>query len=65
MTLEEALENVTKASSTPIPEHTANRYFSESLEQAALRKDSEGELNHEYSYIKDVGAELWKLLSRN
>jgi WD40 repeat protein len=22
-----------------------------------------GELNHEYSYIKDVGAELWKLLS--
>lgn len=23
-----------------------------------------GELNHEYSYIKDVGAELWQLLSR-
>lgn len=63
MTIEEALENVTKAlapqSLSTLQIDILRRTWNEqSYDKMA------GELNHEYSYIKDVGAELWKLLSQ-
>ncbi len=63
MNQEEALNNIAKALS---PESLTKLQID--IFQRAWNKQSyykmAGELNHEYSYIKDVGAQLWKLLSQ-
>lgn len=63
MTYEEALNNVTRAL---LPKSLSTLQID--IFQKAWRKQSyyqiAGELNHQYSYIKDVGAQLWKLLSQ-
>lgn len=63
MTLEEALETVMKALAPQSLSTLQIDIFQRSWNKQSYHKMA-GELNHEYSYIKDVGAELWKLLSQ-
>jgi DNA replication protein DnaC len=63
MTLEEALENVTKALASQSLSTLQIDIFRRTWNKQPYYKMVR-ELNHEYSYIKDVGAELWKLLSQ-
>ena len=63
MILEEALEQVTEAlapkSLNPIQLDVFRKAWDEQPYHKLAR-----ELNHEYSYIKDVGAEMWQLLTQ-
>lgn len=63
MTLEEALQNVAKALepeslNTLQIEVFRKTWHKQNYTEIAI------ELNHQYSYIKDIGANLWKLLSQ-
>lgn len=62
MTQEEALETVTKALAVESLNSLQVDVFLRSWNKQSYHTMAR-ELNHEYSYIKDVGAELWKLLS--
>lgn len=62
MTQEEALEIVTKALAPECLNTLQVNVFLRSWNKQSYHTMAR-ELNHEYSYIKDVGAELWKLLS--
>ena len=63
MTQEEALENVAKVLAPESLSALQIDIFRRAWNNQSYRKIA-SELNHEYSYIKDVGAELWKLLSQ-
>jgi NB-ARC domain len=63
MTLEEALEIVMKALAPESLSTLQVDIFRKTWNDHSYHKIA-SELNHEYSYIKDVGADLWKLLSQ-
>lgn len=63
MTYEETLENVTKALAPQSLSTLQIDIFQRAWNKQSYHKMAR-ELNHEYSYIKDVGAELWQLLSQ-
>jgi NB-ARC domain len=63
MTREEALEIVGKALAPESLSSLQVDVFRQTWNKHSYHKIAH-ELNHEYSYIKDVGADLWKLLSQ-
>lgn len=63
MTQEEALKHVARALAPESLTTLQIDIFRRAWNKQSYYKIA-GELNHEYSYIKDVGAELWKLLSQ-
>jgi DNA replication protein DnaC len=63
MILEQALEIVTKALAPESLSTLQVDIFRKTWNKHSYHKIA-SELNHEYSYIKDVGADLWKLLSQ-
>lgn len=63
MTFEEALAIVTPALAPQSLSELQLNVFRGAWNKESYQKISL-KLNHEYSYIKDVGAELWQLLSR-
>jgi WD40 repeat protein len=63
MTQEEALKKVTKALAPETLSELQIDIFRRSWNKQSYHKIA-WELNHEYSYIKDVGAELWQLLAQ-
>lgn len=63
MNYEEALDNVTRALAPQSLSTLQIDVFQKAWNKQSYEKIAR-ELNHEYSYIKDVGAELWKLLSQ-
>jgi hypothetical protein len=63
MTREEALEIVGNALAPESLSSLQVDVFRQTWNKHSYHKIS-NELNHEYSYIKDVGADLWKLLSQ-
>jgi NB-ARC domain len=63
MTQEEALEKIKLALSPAILSELQIDIFRRTWNQQSYQKIAR-ESNHEYSYIKDVGAELWKVLSQ-
>ncbi|KAM3113727.1 NB-ARC domain-containing protein [Phormidesmis sp. 146-33] len=63
MTQEEALEKIKLALSPAILSELQIDIFRRTWNQQSYQKIAR-ESNHEHSYIKDVGAELWKLLSQ-
>jgi predicted ribonuclease YlaK len=63
MTREEALEIVGKVLAPESLNSLQVDVFQQTWNKHSYHKIAH-ELNHEYSYIKDVGADLWKLLSQ-
>jgi NB-ARC domain len=63
MTREEALEIIGNALAPESLSSLQVDVFRQTWNKHSYHKIS-SELNHEYSYIKDVGADLWKLLSQ-
>jgi hypothetical protein len=63
MILPEALEHVAKALVPKTLSPIQLEIFCKSWNKHPYRKIAR-ELNHEYSYIKDVGAQLWQLLTQ-
>ncbi|MBW4524750.1 MAG: hypothetical protein KME18_06060 [Phormidium tanganyikae FI6-MK23] len=63
MTQEEALECVAKALAPTLLRSLQIDVFRGDWNKHFYHKIA-GRLNHEYSYIKDVGAELWQLFSK-
>ena len=62
MTLEEALNQVDSALVPATLSELQREVFRRGWNRQSYHKIAR-DLNHEYSYIKDVGAELWQLLS--
>jgi WD40 repeat protein len=63
MKFEEALTIITTAVAPASLNELQIEIFQRTWKKQSYHKMAR-ELNHEYSYIKDVGAELWKLLSQ-
>lgn len=63
MTLEDALNLVTAILAPRCLSELQINVFRYTWQEHSYVKMA-GELNHEYSYIKDVGSELWQLLSQ-
>jgi WD40 repeat protein len=61
--LEEALSRVSKALAPVSLSELQTEIFRGTWRKQSYHKIARG-LNHEYSYVKDVGAELWQLLSQ-
>ena len=63
MTHEEAIKLVAAALAPQLLSTLQIQVFQRTWQEQSYEKMAR-ELNHEYSYIKDVGAELWQLLSQ-